>query len=253
MFSREMTIIKRTQFLAIAAMAAGAIALSLSTVKSFLLNRWVSKRENVACVPADAEYTHPVVYRQTFSHPVDSDAKLKTFVEQYVHLTEDESIVDYHAVTTHERYDKAKLSKNKWQAIEMSTGLEKINRMRSYGDSNELYRMISDGGVGWNFLIDEIIIHGIPQTGPILAIVRGQYQVTYDKAKVDLPHKLWGYKELRFIIIQGAPSKDAAGNYLNKTGLFVNWSQSEDISPEDREKLTNADKDVYLKPIESEN
>jgi hypothetical protein len=239
--------IKRTQFLAVLAISAGIIALSLSTVKNFALNRWASKRENVACVPVDGEYTHPMVYRQTWSHPVEQDAKLKTFVEQYIHLSQDESAVNYYSVTTADRYDKAKLSKAKWQSIEMTVGVEKQNAMKSYGDSNELYRLIAESGVGWKFLIEELIIEGNPSNGPILAVVRGQYQVTYDKAKVDLPHKLWGYKEVRLIIVQGSPTKDSEGNYLNKTGYFVSFSQVEDISADAREKITKQPADVYLK------
>lgn len=247
MFNQEMAQIRRTQFLAVLAISAGILALSLSTIKSFALNRWAAKRENVACVPVDGEYTHPLVYRQTFAHPVNEDAKLKTFVEQYVRLTQDESPVDYYSVTNNERYDKAKLSKTKWQAIEMATGLEKMMMMKSYGDSNELYKLITESGIGWRFLIDEIIISGSPQNGPILAVVRGQYQVTYDKAKVDLPHKLWGYKEIRLLIIQGSPTKDMSGNYLNKSGFFVTWSQVEDLSIEGREKVTKQPSNIYLK------
>jgi hypothetical protein len=246
MFNHEMAQIRRTQFLAVLAISAGILALSLSAVKSFALNRWASNRENVACVPAGGEYTNPMVYRQTFSHPVDQDAKLKTFVEQYVHLSEDDSAVDYYSVTNARGYEKAKLSKSKWQAIEMTSGLEKANMMKAYGDSNELYKLIEESGIGWRFLIDDIIITGVPFRGPILAVVRGQYQVTYDHAKVDLPHKLWGYKEIRLLIIQGAPTKDAEGNYLNKTGFFVTWSQVEDISADAREKITKAPSNVYL-------
>jgi hypothetical protein len=188
-----------------------------------------------------------MVYRQTFSHPVEQDARLKTFVEQYVRLSQDESAINYFSTTTADRYEKAKLSKAKWQAIEMASGLERVNAMKAYGDSSELYRMIAESGIGWKFLIDEILIADTPKNGPIFAIVRGQYQVTYDKAKVDLPHRLWGYKEIRLLIVEGSPTRDADGNYLNKTGLFVNWSQVEDISAAGREKLTKQPADVYLK------
>lgn len=253
MFNNEMKEIKRAQTLAILALSAGIVALSLSTVKSFLLDRWVRKRENVACVPVNVNYVHPFVYRQNFMNPVEIDAKLKLFVEQYVHLTQDESIVNYHSVTNNERYDKAKLSKNKWQAIEMASGLEKVQAMKAYGDSNTLYKMIAESGVGWKFLIDDIIVYGAPRSGPILVTVRGQYQVTYDKAKVDIPHKLFGYKEIRYLILQGAPTKDADGNYLNKTGLFVTWSSQEDMSPEDREISAKRSQKSYLKTEDVEN
>ena len=248
MFNNEMSAIKRAQFLAIAAIAAGAVALSLSAVKSWAQNRWVAKRENVACIPADVDFSHPMVYRQSFTHPVNTDARIKTFVEQYVHLTQDESIVNYHSVTTAQRYDKAKLSKSKWQAIEMSTGLEKMNLMKLYGDSHELFRLIADSGIGWKFLIDDIVVYGNPDVGSILVTVRGQYQVTYDQAKrPDVPHKLFGYKELRFIVVQGSPTKDAQGNFLNKTGFFVVWSQEDDASPEAKESLTKQPSDIYLR------
>lgn len=246
MFNSELTQIKRAQFLAIAAISVGAIALSLSAIKGWAQNRWVAKRENVACVPADVEFNHPMVYRQSFSHPVHFDAQIKTFLEQYVHLTMDESIVNYHAITTNERYDKTKLSKSKWQAIELSAGIEKMNLMKAYGDSHELFKLISESGVGWKFLIDDIEVFGSPKT-PILGVVRGQYQVTYDQAKrPDIPHKLFGYKELRFLIIQGAPTKDAEGNSLNKSGFYVTWAQEDDVSPENKETLSNKPSDFYL-------
>jgi len=247
MFESDMSQIRKTRFLAMLSISAAIVALGLSTLKSFALNRWAANRDNVACVPTTGEYTHPIVYRQSFDHPVENDAMVKTFVEQYIHLTLDESAVNYYSLTTADRYDKAKLSRNKWQAIELTTGLERQNAMRAYGDSNELYRLIAETGVGWKFLIDEIQISGIPERGPILAVVRGQYQITYDKAKIDLPHKLWGYKEIRLNIIQGIPTKDSKGNYLNKTGLFVFWSQQEDVSAENHEKLTQQSSDLYLK------
>ena len=248
MFNNEMTQIKRAQFLVISALAAGAVALSLSAIKSYVQNRWVTQRENVACVPSNVDFSHPMVYRQSFVHPVNADARIKTFVEQYVHLTQDESIVNYHSITTAARYDRTKLSKSKWQAIEMSTGLEKMNLMKAYGDSSDMYRLMADSGVGWKFLIDDIVIYGIPKSGPILAIARGQYQVTYDQAKrPDVPHKLFGYKEIRMTIVQGAPTKDAEGNFLNKTGLFVNFVSEDDASPERKESLTKQPSDIYLK------
>lgn len=250
MFQNELAIIRRTQFLAILAVAAGIVAVSLMTVKSFVLNRWADNRENVACVPADVEYTHPYVYRQSFINVVDNDARLKTFVEQFVHLTQDETNINYQSLTTADRYDSAKLSKSKWRAIEMASGLAKADLMRSYGDSHELYKLIEETGVTWKFLIDDIIISSVPTGGPILAVVHGKYQVTYDKAKIDLPHKLWGYKEIRLILAQGSPTKDAKGNYLNKTGIFVNWFQVEDISPDVYEKITTSPADSYLKQDE---
>lgn len=253
MFNQEMKEIKRAQALAIAALTAGTIALCLSMIKSYMLDRWARKRENVACVPVDVQYSHPLVYRQSFINPVEIDAKVKLFIEQYVHLTRNESIVNYHSLSNNERYDKAKLSKNKWKAIEMTSGLEKMQVMKAYGDSSTLYKMIAESGVGWNFLIDDIIIYGIPQSGPLLVAVRGQYQITYDKAKVDLPHKLFGYKEIRYLVVQGVPTKDASGNYLNKTGLFVTWSSEEDISPDDRETYAKRGQDAYLKNDDLEN
>ena len=75
-------------------------------IKNYINERWAKNRDTVACVP-ETETHYPGVYIESAAHPINHDAKLKLFVEQYVHLTRDESIVDFHKLDKSGRYDKA--------------------------------------------------------------------------------------------------------------------------------------------------
>lgn len=250
----DINYLQRSKFLMTVAIVIGVVSLLLSIVKNMVTNHWALNRDNVACIPAETEQSHPIVYRQTTMHPAAQDALLKSFVESYVHLTLDEQIVDYHQVSNSENYKDAKLSKSKLTAIEMSTGIEKALNMKKYSQSNELYYSLKKGNLGWVFLIDDILIHGVPESGSVLAVVRGEYQVTYDKAKADLPHQLWGYREIHLLINQGIPTENSSGAYNNKYGWFVTWSATQTLTPDQKEKLSERTFDYYhMKEIQGVN
>lgn len=239
--------LKRAQGIMMVAIILGIIALSMSVVKNFVTERWLSQKNTVACIPADVENSHPIVYHQTASNPVQSDAYIKSFVAEYIRLTQNEQVVDYHRLTNNQRYDKAQLSQAKWQAIEMSVGAERALNMSKYDQSNEVFKMLDQGNLGWVFLVDDILLFNGPNTGTTLAVVRGEFQVTYDKVKVDLPPRLWGYREIHLLIQQGVPLEDSKGeNYINQFGLFVSWSNINILTPEQKEKMSDRNANYYL-------
>lgn len=231
MFGSETKRMKNAQFLSIVALGFCLISVLLNIARGYVLDAWVAKKENVVCVPSDSEYTFPIVHSQSFYNPVYEDAKVKTFVAEYIRLTKNESVVDYHSVTSSERYEKAKLSQNKWTAIEMSTGEEQVRAKDAYAKSSDLYKYLSENGVGWVFLIDKIIVRPAPGTGTLVAEVFGEYQTTFDQAKVDVPHETFGYKVVTLLIVQGLPSSDGKGAPLNKSGLYVYSSTEQTLDP----------------------
>jgi hypothetical protein len=242
-----LTSLKKAQGIIWIAIGLGVLSLLSSVGKNIATERWLAQKNMVSCVPADTEHSFPMVYYQTAAHPIQSDAYMKTFIDKYVHLTLDENVVDYHQLTQNQRYDKARLSQSKWQAIEMSVGAERALNMQRYADSDQIYKTLEQGKMGWVFLVDDILLFPGPNTGTTLAVVRGEFQITFDKVKVDLPPRLWGYREMQFLINQGVPTEDSKGEkYINQYGLYVSWSNTNILTPEQKEKLSSRNSNYYM-------
>ena len=129
----------------------------------------------------------------------------------------------------------------------MSSGVEQSLNMKLYSESSETYRTLKKGNLGWTFLIDDILAFGVPDTGNVLAIVRGQYQVNFDNIKADLPPRLWGYRELSFVLVQDFPKKDTkTQEFKNKWGWSVMWSTSRTLNPSEKDKLTEKNSEFYV-------
>lgn len=239
-------LLKRSTAVMSAALGVGILALSLSVIKNIVTERWLAQKNKVSCIPSDVEHSFPMVYYQTAANPLQQDAYVKTFVEEYIRLTQNEQIVDYHQLSQHKRYENARLSQSKWQAIQMSRDIEQALNMTRYADSNQIFHDLQKSNMGWVFLIDDILLFPSPKTGITLAVIRGEFQVTYDRIKVDLPPSKWGYKEIHLLIKQGEPALDSKENYLNKYGLYVSWSHIEDLTPEQKERNSARSRDYYL-------
>lgn len=243
----DISLIKRLQSALFVTFGFILVALILSFTKNLVVENWALRRDNVACVPADVDFSHPLVYRQSTYNPINEDALLKTFITQYVHYTQDEQIIDYHKINPSERYKDTQLSLSKWASIDMSVGVERALNMKKYSESSDVFYTLKKNNMGWIFLIDDIILSGVPKTGNVLAVVRGQFQVTYDNVKTELPPKLWGYRELYFILVDGFPVKDSkTEKYVNKTGWRVSWSSAQVLTPAQKEKLNSRNSDYYL-------
>jgi hypothetical protein len=239
--------LKKAQGIMMVAIALGVIALLMSVVKNVVTERWLSQKNTVACIPADVEHAHPLVYHQTASNPVQNDAYMKSFVYEYLALTLNENAVDYHQLTQNQRYDKARLSQSKWKSIEMSVGAERALNMERYADSDKVYKILDQGKMGWVFLVDDLLLFSGPNTGTTLVVVRGEFQVTFDKVKVDLPPRLWGYREIHLLIQQGVPVEAKDGeSYINQYGLYVSWSNTNILTPEQKDKLAERNMNYYL-------
>lgn len=238
--------IKKARSIVQLAIIIGVVALLLSVVKNVVTERWLKQKNTIACVPADVDHSLPIVYHQTALHPVQNDALVKTFAEEYIRLTQNEQIVDYHQLTQNQRYEKARLSQAKWKAIEMSVQTEKALNMQKYADSNQTFYILEQGKMGWVFLIDDILLFPLPQSGATLAVIRGEFQATADKVKVETPHFLWGYREIHLMILQGVPTSDTKDQDVNKYGLYVAWSNMNTLTQEQKDKFSQRNYEHYL-------
>jgi len=221
----------------------GAISLVSMIASSLVIKKWAQERNIVACVPADVEHAFPQVYRQTAFNPTTNEALVKSFVYEYVSLTQNEQIIDYHRLTNNSRYKYNLLKKSLEQAINMSLGpAEKIN-MRRLEESPNVYERLKKGNYGWVFLVDDILLKFLPETGLYMAVIRGHHQVTYDRAKnPDIPHDLWGYKEIHLLIQKG----ESRGDSVNKYGLYVSQEWVYDIDAKTKRKYDSKVQDHYL-------
>lgn len=241
--------LKKLQAYITLAIVVGIIAGFSSVVKNIVTERWAKSRDMVACIPSEITQAYPLVYAQTAYHPVQSDAMVKSFVEQYIHLTQDEQIINYHALSKDGRYNSVKLSEDKLKAIEMAApeSPERAMNMKKYADSQDTLQRLKKCDCGWVFLIDDILVLPDLQSGSSIAIVRGEFQVTYDRIKTELPDRLWGYREIVLQLEQGIPTQDTTDNYLNQNGIYVRWSYSRLLSSGEREKLEKRNYDYYSK------
>jgi hypothetical protein len=239
--------LKSARTMMIIAITFTIIAFGLSTIKDFVTERWALKKQNIACIPADVDHSFPLVYRQTAMNVTEQDALLKSFVYNYIHLTQDDQIVDYHAISNSERLKDAMLSKSRYAAIQMSLGIERGLNMKRYEESSEKYTVLKKGNMGFLFFIDDIIIQGIPQSGSVQAVIRGEVQLTYDKNKTDQRNRFWGYKQIFLTINQGIPQTNPKDDsYENKYGWYVTWSVTQELTPDEKEKLSSKSSDYYL-------
>lgn len=246
-FSDEIVQARKSQLLITATVVIAIIAASTGIIREFVINDWLTRKENVACVPSTIEASLPFVYYQSAFHPVNQESKIKTFIEQYVHLTKDESMVDYHKLTNKDRYyDSAQFSKKYWTAMDQSLETEKKINMQRFTDSSETYRFLKENKVGWIFNIDTILVNGLTDAGAAVVTVRGEYQVSYDQAQVEVPHRLYGYKEVTYIVLLSTPSQTPDGQLLNKNGYYVIDSYERDISPVERIKLNELNSKFYM-------
>lgn len=201
------------------------------------INYWSSNRGEAVCVPM-GEHVFPMIPYLPVVSEDQNDAKLFTFIERYIKSTYDERIVDYHRPTNLGRYSNAFLKDALLDSIEMSIGTAKEENIKKYSNSDEVARQLQACKCGWIFNIHAIeSIQKTNYNGVIHVTVLGEFQATYDGVKANIPHKLWGFKRIWLTIAQGAPSKDAKGNFKNKYGLFVTHQETEDVPYELRDKL----------------
>lgn len=239
---------KKLQSYIMLALVISLVSLISSIVKNMVIERWAKSRDIIACVPAEISSSFPLVYAQTSAHPLQSDALMKTFIEEYVRSTQDEQIVNYHALSNAGRYNNIRLSESRLKSIEMSLEgtPERALNMKRYADSNDVLQNLKRCNCGWVFLIDDIIVIPNVNSGQTFVSVRGEFQVTYDKAKAELPDQLWGYREFNYIIQQGVPTMDSKDQNLNKHGMFVSWSYTRILNLAEREKLSQRNHDYYM-------
>ena len=230
------------------------IAFLSSIGKNIINEKWAKERDDVACVP-DVETHYPGVYIQSAAHPINHDAKMQSFIEEYVHLTRNEQIIDFHKLVNEEegkgRYDRARLSDAKWKAIFMSKGPERGLNKKKYSESSDMYSMLDRDKKSIIFLIDEIITMPVPQFLHTAVIVRGQFEAIYDTAEQDkqnLPPEFLGYREIKYIVETSFPRADEKENWENKPGFYVIWSSERILDPGEKKLLEKKSREMAIRP-----
>lgn len=207
-------------------------ALGQSVIKNVINERWATQRDTVACVP-DVESHFPGPYIESAAHPINHDAKMKLFIEQYVNLTRNESVIDFHKMDKSGRYDKARLSDNKWKAIYMSKPPEQMVNQLNFSKSTDRYFFLEREKLGIVFLVDEILLMPVPMSSTTAVIVRGQYEAIYDSSEnknKSMPPEFLGYKEIKYLVETTYPQSDMQNEWENKDGFFVVWSSERDVT-----------------------
>tara|TARA_Y100000034_G_scaffold136040_1_gene210438 strand:- start:4024 stop:4794 length:771 start_codon:yes stop_codon:yes gene_type:complete len=222
-------------------------------IKDAYIQRSIENRDYMACIPNDMSISYPIVYHQGTTNPVVNNALINSFIEEYVKLTQDEKIINYHSEINNNRYkDATSFSESRKKAIYMSLigSPEREKNLRMWSESNKTFNRLKQANMGWVFLIDDIIPQGVPGTPLYHIVVRGEFQAIYDNAKrpVDqqLPAKLWGYKEFRYQVVVNSPDMTVDDKYLNKYGIYVSSSSERDINPLEKDRYTKRNHDFYL-------
>lgn len=219
-------------------------------VAYFSINQWNSKPKSASCTPVYQEFNLPFVYRQSKINPVNSDAIIKRFIEEYVSLTLNEEYINYHAATNNARYSDNKVSDSKWKAIYLSEGDALNIRRKDYYNSSTILQTLKKGKLGWNFFIDDIVVRGLSDGSEYAVEVRGEYRVITDQRTSKLPAQLDGYWELTYHVVQGPPSENSERKYINKYGLYVVWEQARSITPVEKDLLMSRDRSFYQREYE---
>jgi hypothetical protein len=230
------------------------IAFGSSIFKNVINEKWAKDRDAVSCIP-QIETHYPAVYIQSAAHPINHDAKMQMFIEEYVHLTRNEQIFDFHKLVTEKdgskRYDKARLSDAKWKAIFMSKGPERGLNEKKYAQSSDMYNLLSQDRKSIVFLIDEILTFPVPMSMNTTVIVRGQFDAIYDAAdqeKQNLPPDFLGYREIKYIVENSFPRVDEKGEWENKPGFYMIWSSERVLNPGEKLLLDKKSRELSILP-----
>lgn len=231
-------------------MALIIMALAASVLKNIINERWAKQRDTVACVP-QVETNYPGIYLESAAHPINHDAKMKLFVEQYIHLTQDEAPIDFHKTTKDKRLDKARLSDNKYKAIFMSDGPERILNQTRFSVSNERFVELDRDKKSIVFLIDEILITPVPMSNIVPVTVRGQYEGLFDTEESKnkgLAPEFLGYKEIKLLVRTDFPETNLDDTkFYNKPGFFVIWSEMTELDIGTKTKLEQRSREMLLR------
>ncbi len=202
---------------------------------------WVEKRSEAVLIP-EFKYTYPMLQYMAASTKEMEEAKLYTFIEQYIKRTQDERLVYYHLPTNMKRSDAGFLKTSLLEAVEMSRGVAKKENLEKYKDSSDTYTLLKQCKCGWIFNIHAIeSIQRTPHHDTVVVSVLGEFQKTYDQVQADLPHEFWSYKRIWLTIVQGRPSEDSSGNPKNPYGLYV--------TAQDMQSLDYSKKDLLFQQV----
>jgi hypothetical protein len=237
--------VTRAIWLASLALISLLVAIASLSYLFVVMKVWSLNKDTVVCVPLEQEYNLPFVYRQSSLHPVRSDAIIKKFAQEYIGLTRDESIVNYYAVSNNARYSDAMLSSNKYRAMFLSIDMELKKNTDQFYKSSETVQILKANKSGWTFHIDDIIVRTSGFGDEYYIDIHGEYEITMDNAKTDLPHTLYGKKKISLFVVTSAPSEDK-GEYINKYGLYVAWSAERNLSPAEYEENSKKTSEDYI-------
>lgn len=198
---------------------------------------WFKRRSEAVLIP-EFKYTYPMIPYMSANTKEMQNAKLATFIEQYIKSVYDERAINYHKPTNQSRSAQNYLKTSLMQAAEMSRSRAKKENIEKFSNSNETYKRLMQCNCGWIFNISAIeSVQTTPYHDTIIVSVLGDFQVTYDQAKSDLPHKFWGFKRLWLTIVQDIPSRDKSGKFVNEYGLYVIDQYMEELDYSEKDEL----------------
>lgn len=221
-------------------------------IDNIMTEQWLADKKKVACTPVLNDIT-PSVYDQSIANPLVEDIKIKNFINNYVYYTETEKYADFHELIKSndpkaKRYDKARLSLHKQQALYMTVldSSEFKLRKKEFAFSNKRYKELEKEGKNVIFHVDQILVNPVPFSMFTKVIVRGFYREYWDfkdKENRRKQNKLLGRYEIQYDVMHDLPEVAKKANinkyyHTNKWGLFVAHHRKYPLSKADyRERL----------------
>lgn len=203
-----------------------AIITGLIIVQSLLvfvgmltLKRVLYDKDRVIGVTHDIDHNLPAVYSLRDLSMRNEIVKVYEFVENIIHLSEDEVVTNYFSSGRTNR-NLISLSASLRKASYLSVGKASELFMDKYYKSSETERRLRAENLAWEMLIDCIDVQPW-SIGQWRVDVYGEVQVTKTNQSFSIPHESWDYVKVTMNIISGPVWTLDDGEVVNPWGLYV--------------------------------
>ena len=217
----------------------------ICVVSLFCLNLashyWKTKQSKIVLYPTKKSCDYPLIayLPQTGT---DDSCMLFNFVEEYIHLTLDESMDGYEKTTADTQFKMDYIKTKLERAIYLSRDAERTkNQFERLPKSNDLYFKLHECNCSYPFNIDAIeSVRKLPAAGTIYLTVLGHFQVSFNKDVTKAPDsKAYGYKRVHFVIGQAIPERDTKDRILNEYSYYVISMNVTDVTDSVQSDLFN--------------
>ncbi len=191
--------------------------------------KWLDNRKEGYCRPENTVAYPMIPYLPSSTHE-DVDSRLFNFVEDYIHWTYNEKIVDFHRPSSLSRRATAYLQEPLQKSVLYSKGTAKAENMRKYTNSQSTYIRLKKCNCGFLFNINAIeSIIKSKYTDIFHVTVLGEFQLTGDRQYNNENHSLWGFKRIWLTIVMDRSETNSKGDTVNPDGFYVSYQQVEDV------------------------